>query len=227
MKFLTDLFFNSNLLKIAAVSLMLYFALYKYDESPDSIAKRFTEDSISKDMKIAKEQTKKIVQTISYVRSVENKRENEEVIADYEKIRHERSLAEMRKNISAIDKLKIKTVVKPGSDAGKFQCSDRLLLSYKITDDDNQNILYSVEKGDVEIHDYKDVLFLRLARKMKEGQVVELTIDQKYNFLPNSVKRYYLKSSGKITLNLKFEGVTMPSTMNSKFSESLIKEMCN
>lgn len=213
MKFLTHLLSKNFLVKIVGVFLILYFGVYKYDESPDSLSKRLNKKTISHDLEIATDQTKKIFNAVVMMKDLKKKG----VIEARDSAELSRKNSDnLRSRIAVIDSLKQEVATDIEDRSEIADCDDSVNFSYIVTDG-GEAVLLRKKKQLVKISEKKEILFERLLFGMVEKEVKEVTIDRDHGFMPTIIrKQFLLSTSGKIIIRLKLEGLFKQEIVDGK-----------
>ena len=192
MKFLTELFFNSKIIRILAVAALIYFGLYKYDKSDDSLSRNINSETISRNYDVAKSQTIRIFDVISKVKKEQHKKENLMKIDDA-KARNKLS-NKKQALIDDIDRIKHSVALTSEfTPYSKDKISCNSILSYNMDILKDGVIIDSFKNKRLVVSQNKDVLLERKFIGLSSGKVIEFTIDKDAEFLSPLLRRYFLR----------------------------------
>ena len=191
MHYLTNLFFNNGWIKIIAVTLVLYFAVYK-EGGNNSSSGTLEKENIAENYKVAKKQTEKIFRAMSYVRKSSKKSpEGKDVIISTEE------------RVSSIDKIhhNITKVTLKGQEGLKAKCGSTVHYRFNISARHNGKVVYQSGNTFVNIGDNSNILFERKLLGTSAGNDIVVKIDDDSNFLPPIVRKYFI-IEGVLDINI-------------------------
>ncbi len=226
-QFLTRLFCENGFVKILAAVLIFYFAIYKYDKSPDSVAKRFNKEELTEDFKDIKKQTKKIFDVMAYKNAIASstKKENFQDVETASSVQRKLILTD---HIAQIDSLDAKLLNKIEVEGQKVECGDFVTFSYNIFQNKNSDILFNKSSRSLTISQQESIFFERLLVGLKKGEEREVFVDRDYNFLPSIVRKYFLSSEGRgIFIKLKLDDLEKSQIETGKMFSEIEKIICN
>ena len=192
MKFLTHLLSKNPFVKIAGVFLILYFGVYKYDKSPDSLAKRLNKETISEDFEIATNQTKKIFNAVLTLKELKQKKDvvSAKNAAEIQKKKNN----SLRSQVAMVDSFQQEVTKKVQDNEEVASCNDSVSFSYEIKDGEG-NILLNKKNQLVKISAEEDIFFERVLFGMSKGEVRQIWINEDREFISTAVRRQLLSST--------------------------------
>lgn len=223
MNYLTNLFFKSKIIRLFTVICILYFGVYKYDKSDDSLSSKINRESLSKNFDIAKGQTKKIIDVISEVKKAENLNDGS---SQELSTKSSREVVDVIKSIiDQIDmvdhNISTSNSGKKSSNAKKAICNSTVTYDLLIFDSKNENIHTSKNKS-LRISENRNLLFERKMLGVYSGKTIKFKIDSDQKFIPSLVRKFYIQSGGEVEVWLKIKRVIH----NTMFQSDANRTIC-
>lgn len=195
MKFLTELFFKSKLIRLFAVISILYFGVYKFDKSDDSLYKKINPDNLSKNFVIARGQTKKIFNAVNDAKRLEGPGDSRGSKKDLGSKVSKSVDSNLRIIVDSIDSIdhnvSNKKSFKLSGVKKRVACNSN--VTYDMSIIQKGKTIFEEKNKNLIISSNKNILLERKLSGLFPGNIVSFIIDKDNHFLPPIVRKFYLK----------------------------------